>query len=157
MKKIIQIVDNERGVVLIVAILILVILTLLGVTGINTSSTEQAVAVNEEIYKMTFYAAEAGRTYVMANTDLYHTANITAGPPGLYFPDNANPSTVESIPNSAMSINGNVEYLGAFALPRGSGYEHPKFRSHRYKMTSNGYGPRNAQVTVEAAFYRVGF
>ncbi|HEA67631.1 MAG TPA: hypothetical protein ENI07_12525 [Desulfobacterales bacterium] len=157
MKKIIQIVDNERGVVLIVAILILVILTLLGVTGIKTSSTEQAVAVNEEIYKMTFYAAEAGRTYVMANTDLYHTLNVTVGPPGLNFPDDANPANKDPIPNSDMSINGNVEYTGAFALPRGSGYEHPKFRSHRYKMTSNGYGPRNAQVTVEAAFYRVGF
>ena len=156
MKKIIQIVDNERGVVLITAILILVILTLLGVTGINTSSTETAIAVNEEIYKMTFYAAEAGRSYVVANTDLYHTANVTVGPPGLDFPGPLSTDQY-SISGSDMSINGNVEYTGAFALPRGSGYEHPKFRSHRYKMTSNGYGPRNAQVTVEAAFYRVGF
>ena len=157
MKKIIQIVDNERGVVLIMAILILVILTLLGVTGINTSSTEQAVAVNEEIYKMTFYAADGGRSYVVANPGLYHTANITVGPPGLNYPDNAIPANKYSILNSDMSINGNVEYEGSFPMPRGSGYMHPQFRSHRYKMTSNGHGPRNARVTVEAGFYRVGF
>ncbi len=157
MKKIIQIANNDRGVVLIAAILILVILTLLGVTGINTSSTETSIAVNEQIYKMNFYSAEAGRSYIVANTDLYHILNVTVGPPGRNFPDDATPANRFPIPDSDMSINGNVEYEGAFPMPRGSGYEHFIYKAHRYKMTSNGYGPRTAQVTVEAGFYRVGF
>ena len=156
MKKIIQIVDNERGVVLIAAILILVILTLLGMTGITTSTTETGIAVNEEIYKMTFYAAEGGRTYVVANdgTDLWGRNNTTVGGK-VNFP--LDPPPTEYPMNADMSFEGEVEYLGAFPLPRGSGYMHPGFRAHRYEMTSNGHGPRNAQVSVEAGFYRVGF
>ena len=81
MNTILPTINNENGTVLIAAILILAILTLLGVTGITTSSTEKGIAVNEQIYKMTFYTAEAGRTYVVANdgTDLWGRYNTTVG------------------------------------------------------------------------------
>jgi hypothetical protein len=67
------------------------------------------------------------------------------------------PPQPDIVMSSNMSFDGYVEYLGATRPPRGSGFEHPKFKAHNYKMVSRGHGPRNAQVEIEAGFYRIGF
>lgn len=170
MKKVIQIANNERGAVLITSILILAILMLLGITGITTSNTEKAIAVNEEIYKMTFYTAEAGRTYSIANSkkdtddDRHLTGvnnNVAIGTT-MYFPDKDDSSAVYNVdPDLNLSFNGSVVFDGTkgFPSPRGAGYQiggHLNLVPFWYTVTSNGYGPRNARVQITAGGYRIG-
>jgi hypothetical protein len=146
---------NEKGSMIVVVIMILALLTLVGMTAISTTSTEQQIAVSEQIHKMAFYAAEAGRGYVSRNSDLYYEDNVTVGE-SRSFPDTAD-AAVEFDLSTLQSFNGTIEYLGSSLPPRGSGFEVGVFRSHRYLIISNGRGPRDAANRVEAGFYRIGY
>jgi Tfp pilus assembly protein PilX len=146
---------NEEGFMIVAAILILAVITTIGIAGITGSNTERQIAASEQIHKMAFYAAEAGRYYVVQNSDLYYEDNITVGG-SLSFPDPADAS-VEFDLATLQSFSGTVEYIGSSSAPRGSGYEANVFQSHRYQVTSNGWGPRDSASRVEAGFYRIGY
>jgi hypothetical protein len=146
---------NEEGSMITVVVMILALLTISGIAAITTSNTEQQTATSEQIYKMAFFSAEAGRSYTEQNPDLYHEDNITTGG-SLSFPDIAD-DTVNYNMWALQSFNGNVEYIGSSLPPRGSGYEVGTYKSHRYRVTSSGHGPRNSENRVEAGFYRIGF
>jgi len=53
-----SIVANERGSVLIVALMVLAVLAILGVVASTMSITEMKVAANDRVYNQTFYVAE---------------------------------------------------------------------------------------------------
>jgi Tfp pilus assembly protein PilX len=146
---------NEAGSMIVVAILILAVLTTIGIAGITGSNTERQIATSEQIHKMAFYAAEAGRSYIVQNPDLYYENNTTIGG-SLSFPDQADASAEFDL-STLQSANGTVGYVGSSLPPRGSGYEVGSYKSHRYRITSNGWGPRNSQSRIEAGFYRIGF
>lgn len=148
-------VNNENGFVLVTAVLVLVIVTIIGIAATRTSETELQIVGNEKLHNLAFYAAEAAGAYVAENPDLYGGNNITVGG-FLYFPNNDDSSQRYAL-GSTQSFNGDVEYLGSTAPPRGSGYEAGKFKAHRYKMTCYGYGSSNAESQTEAGFYRIGF
>jgi Tfp pilus assembly protein PilX len=63
---------NQRGSMMVVVIMILALLTLFGTVAITTSNTELETAGSEQIYKMAFFAAETGLTYVEQNPDTLH-------------------------------------------------------------------------------------
>jgi Tfp pilus assembly protein PilX len=56
---------NEKGSVIIAAIMILALLTVTTFMAMNTSDTEVQISGNALIYKKTFYAAEAGIQHAM--------------------------------------------------------------------------------------------
>ena len=146
---------NQNGSMIVVVIMMLAILTIVGIASITTSNTEQQTATSEQIHKMAFFAAEAGRSFVTQNSDLYHDDNTTIGGE-LNFPDKANADArYELWPQQ--HFNGTVEYLGATGVPRGSGFEAETYRAHNYRILSNGYGPRNSESRIETVFYRIGF
>lgn len=147
--------DNEDGYMIVVVIMIVSVLSVIATAGTNNSITERRSATNEQIYQLTFYAADTGRTYVVNHSDLYHEDNITVGQ-SLAFPNNDNPAAQYTI-DTAESFNGQVEYLGSGRTPRGSGFEIGKFRAHNYLINSKGYGPRDSNSEIETGFYRVGF
>ena len=60
MQKAIQPLNNERGVVLVAAMLIMSALTLLGSTAVMTSTTDTKIGANYKTGVQAFYAAEAG-------------------------------------------------------------------------------------------------
>jgi hypothetical protein len=60
MQHIISNVNNEKGSVIVAAILILVMLTIIGIAAINMSSTESSISTNSLLYERAFYTAEAG-------------------------------------------------------------------------------------------------
>ena len=155
MKFITRQIQNEVGSMMVVALLILAVLTTIGIAGITGSKTEQQIAASEQIHKMAFYAAEAGRYYVVQNAGLYHENNVTVGE-SLSFPDPADASAAFDL-SALQSFSGTVAYVGAALPPRGSGYEVGVYQSHRYRVTSNGRGPRASASRVEAGFYRIGF
>lgn len=55
-----QILRNDRGSVLIIALLVLVLLTIIGISATTTTTTDIQIASNEKAHSMTFYAADAG-------------------------------------------------------------------------------------------------
>ena len=58
-KKYKNIVSNERGSAIVIAMLILTVLTILGISSINTSTIELQIVHNEKIYQQNFYQAES--------------------------------------------------------------------------------------------------
>ena len=52
--------DNDRGSVIVAALMILVLLTIIGFAATNMSSTELNVSTNSLLYERAFYTAEAG-------------------------------------------------------------------------------------------------
>lgn len=146
---------NENGMILGITILILGIFTILGISATIFSTTEMQVASNEQFHKIAFYGAEAARGYVPQNVDLYGADNIIENA-GVSFPNTGDAYEKQSLSSNQL-FNGNVQYNGDSAPPRGSGYEVGTFNAHNYQMTCNGYGPRNSQSQTEAGFYRIGF
>jgi type IV pilus assembly protein PilX len=58
MKK--NILETQKGVALIVALIILLVLTLIGISAISTTTFETSLSGNERVATDAFYAAEAG-------------------------------------------------------------------------------------------------
>jgi len=147
--------SDERGFVIIVALLMLAIITVIGIAATMIADTETRIAVNERLYNTAFYTAEAGTEFVAESPSFYGPDNITVGG-SLSFPNDADPTERYDM-SSTQSFNGEVEYLGSSAPPRGSGYDAEKFKAHRYQMTCAGYGPLNSISQLEIGFYRIGF
>jgi Tfp pilus assembly protein PilX len=152
-----QSLNNQNGIAIVTVILVLALITLAGVMVSKTTNTELQIATNDQLHKITFYAAEAAQAYVIRNPDLYSSANINNADP-VNFPDNSNPLVTYTLDaNSIESFNGEVRYENPMVVPRGSGFQVGKFRAHVYQMTCDGYGPRNSDTRIEVGFYRIGF
>ncbi len=66
MKKQIGIYSNEQGAALVIGLVLLVVVTVLAVTGMNTATTELAMARNHQNYENAFQAAETGLEAAMS-------------------------------------------------------------------------------------------
>ena len=55
-----NLVENEKGVVLIIALMLLLALTIIGISSISTTSFESIISGNEMLANTAFYSAEAG-------------------------------------------------------------------------------------------------
>ncbi|MBF0224262.1 MAG: pilus assembly PilX N-terminal domain-containing protein [Desulfobacterales bacterium] len=53
-------INNEKGSIMLIALLIMAMLTILGLTAVNTAVVELRIAHNEQILKRNFYNAETG-------------------------------------------------------------------------------------------------
>jgi hypothetical protein len=142
--------DRETGSVLVVALVVLMLLTIVGIAATQMSESELSMAGNWRFQREAFYAAESASGYVARSPELYDNQNITAGTPRSF-------SSPEGLLGHKQSFDGTVEYLGASAAPRGSGFEVGRFKAYRYKMLCNGYGPSGARALIEVGFYRLGF
>ena len=54
-----NVVNNQNGSTIVIAMLVLAVLTILGISSINTSTIELQIVRNERIYQQNFYMAEA--------------------------------------------------------------------------------------------------
>ena len=52
--------NNDKGSVIVAALMILVLLTIIGFAATNMSTTELSISTNSLLYERTFYTAEAG-------------------------------------------------------------------------------------------------
>ena len=158
-KQFIQMLANRQGSVMNIALLILMLLTLLGITFANLSSTDLRITANERTQSLSFYAAEAARSYVEGTPALYGSTNVTPGL-GVTFPDKNDPAATQAL-GAKQSFSGTVTYVGAEEAGRGRipPSAHGLFKEHEYVMTCDGNGPpgTSAQTQVQAGFYRVGF
>lgn len=59
-------IGNQRGAALIVGLILLVVVTVLAIAGMNTATTELAIARNDQNYENAFQAAETGLETALA-------------------------------------------------------------------------------------------
>ena len=155
--------ENEKGSVMILAVVMLMLLTILGIAVLTSSSIDTRIAGNELRHKLAFYAAESATAYVTQRPGLYGPDNMTAGSPH-YFPNNTVPyvGITSGLPtalsmNATQSFNGEVEYDNALSPPRGSGYSVGEYRAHQYQMVCNGYSSNETSKNIVVGFYRIGY
>ena len=78
-----QRVGKQRGAALIIGLILMVVITVLAISGINTATTELAMARNDQSYENAFQAAETGleaalaqgRFDTLVNVNLTQTVN----------------------------------------------------------------------------------
>lgn len=101
--------DRQQGAVLVISLLLLVVVTTLAISGMNTATTELAMARNDQNYEFAFQAAETGleivmsqgrfvpsptpldfgAAYVSGSTHDEHTTRLTYEEPATLVPDSA--------------------------------------------------------------------
>lgn len=69
-------VENDQGMVLVMALMVMVILSLLAAFATTMSNTERMIAANDEIYTHNFYAAEAVCVEAGANLEAIPNNNL---------------------------------------------------------------------------------
>jgi len=151
---------KEEGSVILIAIVSLFTLTVIGIMAISNTSTELKIAGNERKSKIAFFAAESARGYVAGNVNLYNSNNVDEP---IKFPDKD--KSLDDAGNritlsGQQTFNGEVEYLSRFATgrrpPRPFNNSLGKFAANVYEMRVNGYGPDNAEKSIEQGFFRIG-
>jgi hypothetical protein len=157
MKKLKSPFKNQDGIAIVIVMMVLALITAAGVMATRTSTIEMQISTSDKIHKITFYAAEAARAFASLNYDLYSSDNIDTDNP-VNFPDDGDHSAKQTLDaGSHQSYNGQVKYLTASNVPRGTGYQVGKFKAHVYEMECTGYGPKGTEASIEAGFYRIGF
>ena len=154
MKKKFSFLNNEKGSVLLIAVVFLLLLTVIGIFATTTSTIEIQISGNDKIQKMVFYAADSGISYVAVHDELYGTSNVTEGEK-LTFPDPDNPDAVYPLSNQ-LNVNGEVSYIEKTQMPEESGYSAGTVFAICYEVESNATGPNNGARSVNAGFYRIG-
>lgn len=141
---------REQGAVLIVGLLLLVVITILAVSGMNTATTELAMARNNQTYENAFQSAETGLENALAQ-GLFNT-NV---------PISVTPSTGSNEVVSAI-INFEDSTLvpdRAFSLGAGSGiaaYHFIAVSQAAYRFNPGSVTDRDATAVHTQAFYVVG-
>jgi hypothetical protein len=149
MKAIVDTIDNDRGSVLVVALLVLVLLTLMGISATTTSTIEVQMAGNEKFHDMAFYAAESGWQTSLNWLDRQYpgvTQNLGWDEESETFvPENYNtPDYMVLAEDNDTEYSVKIEFVGTRAVP---GYG-TNFRRFNYRVNSVGIGPRKARSEV---------
>ncbi len=142
---------NQGGAALVVGLLLLVVITVLAVSGMNTATTELAIARNDQGYENAFQAAETGLEQAISQ-GRFNTLACT--------------TLTQSISGTNDSVTSAIEFEGdtivpdrAFSLGVGSGIAAYHFLATSQavsKRSSSGTTDRDSAATHSQAFYVVG-
>jgi len=69
--------QSQQGAALVVGLILLVVITVLAISGMNTATTELAMARNDQNYENAFQAAETGLESLLAQTTFDPVAGAT--------------------------------------------------------------------------------
>ncbi len=143
---------NQQGAALVVGLMLLVVITVLAVSGMNTATTELAMARNDQNYENAFQAAETGLEEAL-NQGAYAAVSTAA--------------TITKTINSYDKVDVTIAYEdstivpdAAFSLGVGSGIAAYHFvaTSDAASKRDSGGGTtdRDSSATHTQAFYIVG-
>jgi Tfp pilus assembly protein PilX len=113
---------NEKGSVIVLAMIILALLTLVGISAVTTSTTEMNIAANDQLNKMIFYTADAGVEVGrhMLNTlkaaDPAAWDRLLQGSTFTWRDSNTNPITVSNLNQAIEATSTRQVGLGTFTL-----------------------------------------
>jgi hypothetical protein len=179
-----KIVDNDRGMALVIALLLMLVAAIIGIFGVNTGVIETRIAGNERLSNLAFYMAEGGTDLgpvivndVIANYSIpVYGDEITVDPnlmPEILGAADNDPDTVAASPDirndlgDQKRIDIDVDRLYAKVLQGGgaeflSGYDGIGSGGTAggstgifYRIDSLGSGPLNSRANVETAYRKV--
>ncbi len=141
---------DQRGAALVVGLILLVVITVLAVSGMNTATTELAIARNTQNYENAFQAAENGLEQAIAQGGFSTSAN----------------ASITKIINSHDSVKAQVQFEDttrvpdrAFSLGVGSGILAYHFLASAQATSQRSPGTatdRDSLALHTQAFYVVG-
>jgi len=141
---------RQQGAALIVGLLLLVVITVLAVSGMNTATTELAMARNDQTYENVFQAAETGLENALAQGVFNTGAPVVVTPP----------TTTHEVVSATIQYEASTLVPDrAFSLGVGSGISAHHFlvtSQAEYQMDPGNATDRDAAATHTQAFYVVG-
>ena len=159
---------NEKGSIIVIALMILTVLTILGMSAASNSIYESQIIRNENLYYSDFYIADSGWKEAAMWLESSGGPPATVNPGGDTIVKNFGFNTAAADPapsdldaltpdNSSLSRYGvpywyQVAYLADFAVA-GSG---PGWREFSYLARSNANQTQEVEVTLSKV-YKVGY
>lgn len=143
---------NQEGAALVVGLVLLVVVTVLAVSGMNTATTELAMARNDQNYENAFQAAETGLEQALAQGRFNTLSNVN-------FVLNIN--TNDSVNATIQFEDSTLVPDRAFSLGVGSGISAYHFiatatAESKREGVAGGITDRDASAVHTQAFYIVG-
>lgn len=142
--------SNQHGAALVVSLMLLVVITVLAISGMNTATTELALARNDQAYEDAFQAAENG-----LETALSQGQFQTAGTAAL----TQTPTSHQNIATTIQFETSTVVPDRAFSLGVGSGiaaYHFIATSQAEFRRDPGNTTDRDSEATHSQAFYIVG-
>ena len=142
--------SRQRGAALVVGLLLLVVITVLAISGMNTATTELALARNDMAYENAFQAAETGLEAALA-TGQFNTLATTTVTQDINYHD--------SVAAAITYEDSTIVPDKAFSLGVGSGisaYHFLATASAESRRAPGSTTDRDSTATHTQAFYVVG-
>lgn len=142
--------SKQQGAALVVGLMLLVVITVLAISGMNTATTELALARNDQAYENAFQAAETGLETALAQGQFVTSANTALAQA---VNANQNISTTIRFEDSTMVPD------KAFSLGVGSGiaaYHFLATSQAEFRRDPGNVTDRDSTATHTQAFYIVG-
>ena len=142
--------NKQHGAALVVGLMLLVVITVLAISGMNTATTELALARNDQAYENAFQAAETGLETALAQGQ-FATTGDTALTQTIAL--NQEISTTIRFEDSTMVPD------RAFSLGVGSGiaaYHFIAISEAEFRRDPDNVTDRDSTATHTQAFYVVG-
>jgi type IV pilus assembly protein PilX len=143
---------RQQGAALIIGLMLLVVITVLAVSGMNTATTELAMARNDQTYENAFQAAETGLENALAQGNFSTVAPVVITPTtGTY-----------EVVSATINYEGSTLVPDrAFSLGAGSGIAAYHFQvtsqaAFRVTGSDTDITDRDATAVHTQAFYVVG-
>lgn len=143
--------NHQHGAALIVGLLMLVVITILAISGMNTATTELAMARNDKYYENAFQAAETGLEQAISQGTYSTGAPVILTIPPI--------SAHESVSASIQFEDTTIVPDKAFSLGVGSGIAAYHFLATATAESARSPGTptdRDAAAVHNQAFYKVG-
>ncbi|MBT8089092.1 MAG: pilus assembly PilX N-terminal domain-containing protein [Gammaproteobacteria bacterium] len=142
--------NKQRGAVLVISLLLLVVITTLAISGMNTATTELAMARNDQNYEYAFQAAETGLETAIAQGGFNTLAETDLG----QYVINANDEVTTKIRFEDSTLVPDR----AFSLGVGSGVSAYHFLATAEAKSKRAAGgtDRDSSAIHTQAFYVVG-
>ena len=141
---------RQQGAALVVGLVLLVVVTVLAVSGMNTATTELAMARNDQNYENAFQAAEAGLEQAISQGRFNTLANVNLA---------QNLTANESVQSTIGFRCSTLVPDRAFSLGSGSGIAAYHFNATAIAASlrdAGGTTDRDATATHTQDFYVVG-
>ena len=141
---------RQQGAALIISLMLLVVITILAVSGMNTATTELAMARNDQTYENAFQAAETGLENALAQGNFSTAAAVVVTPPA---------TTYEVVSATIVFEDSTLVPDKAFSLGAGSGiaaYHFQATSNAEYRVSPGNVTNRDATAVHTQAFYVVG-
>jgi type IV pilus assembly protein PilX len=150
MAKTVNLARKQHGAALIVGLILLVVITVLAISGMNTATTELAMARNDQNYENAFQAAETGLEQALGQGAFNTLANATV---------TQSVSDHDTVTAEIQFEDTTIVPDKAFSLGAGSGiaaYHFIATAQAESKRAPGSTTDRDSKATHTQAFYVVG-